>query len=529
MHSKKNHRFDFDIATIILAVIDICIFAVMVVLYWYIFTKSWNSLKNDSYIAMERAAAYINSEIDSNMGSGVKIATNIELISLLEKDYKNSNEEKLRVGNKISSYMDILSPKLENDGGDFCIYSDNTTLFSTKHLKKMEKLEPASILSELKRKDDKSVLWYRDNNTFTFYQLIATNNYTNVLQVKIPAAKIERFMNGYDRFYLTFDSADNTKNIITAVKLNNGFLLESVIPITERNKILFQNGCIFIMVFLLLTVLFFFISRSIAIAMTRDFYSLIDVINGNNYINNVKNITIGKYREMDIIRNKLVEQLQLIDALHKEADESERKRKIAEIEVTQAKFNPHLLYNTLSVIRWSIMRGSTGEATNILDLLISYYRLVFGGKTVIPLIQEINITQKYVEMMCLARQENIKLTVNISDSLKDFELIKLTLQPLVENSILHGLSKNIEIYAYEHDGVVEIGVKDDGYGISAEKLSELNSNKCTSESLYKNFGIHNTKNRLYLYFGENDFKCVIDSKQNEFTDIKLIISKQKNV
>lgn len=158
-----------------------------------------------------------------------------------------------------------------------------------------------------------------------------------------------------------------------------------------------------------------------------------------------------------------------------------------------------------------------------------YYRLVFGGKTVIPLIQEINITQKYVEMMCLARQENIKLTVNISDSLKDFELIKLTLQPLVENSILHGLSKNIEIYAYEHDGVVEIGVKDDGYGISAEKLSELNSNKCTSESLYKNFGIHNTKNRLYLYFGENDFKCVIDSKQNEFTDIKLIISKQKNV
>ena len=105
--------------------------------------------------------------------------------------------------------------------------------------------------------------------------------------------------------------------------------------------------------------------------LQSDFYSLIDVINGNSYINNVKNITIGKYHEMNVIRNKLVEQLQLIEALHKEADESERKRKIAEIEVTQAKFNPHLLYNTLSVIRWSIMRGSTGEATNILDLLYS--------------------------------------------------------------------------------------------------------------------------------------------------------------
>ena len=54
-------------------------------------------------------------------------------------------------------------------------------------------------------------------------------------------------MNGDNRFYLTFDDADDTKNIITSVKLNNGFLLESVIPITEKNKILFQNGCIFIM------------------------------------------------------------------------------------------------------------------------------------------------------------------------------------------------------------------------------------------------------------------------------------------
>lgn len=526
---NENYRFVFDITSFIIVIIEICIFIVICTMYIYSASSALNKLKNELRVSLGRSAIQINSEFENCMNSAIKIATNTEFISLLERDYLNSIETKLSVSNKISSYIDMLSPGFESEDGSVCVYSDNATLYKTMYLKNMEKIDNPSVVNELYEQKASDGVWCKDDYGFVFYKRIETNNHHNLLQIKISQKRIKTLMPESERFYFTLDNEAESEDVCFKEKLNNGYVLSVIVPSSEVRGIYVRNGIIFGVIFIALAALLYFVSKGIARALTNDVYRLIAAINGNDYVNSIEKVTIKKYRDMEIIRSKLVEQLRMINTLHRSIEELEEKKKIAELETLQAKFNPHLLYNTLSVVKWDVMRGMKTDAAKILDRITEYYRMVFNGETVIYLEEEVNLSQKYVGVMRLAREEDIYLSVNVDEKLREFKLLKMTLQPLIENSILHGRSKNIEIYAKETDDCIEVGVRDNGYGMDPSKVNELNSENDETESKYKNFGIRNTRNRLFLFFGEERFKLAIESKQNSYTDVRLIIIKSEDI
>lgn len=318
--------------------------------------------------------------------------------------------------------------------------------------------------------------------------------------------------------------SDN-KSIVSSATLRNNSVLYSVIPLEVKYNIIFKNILIAIIIFITLSGLFLFIAIFITKKLTSDIYTFIDNINNNN-LSYSENIHTKKYSEFEIIENKIIELLKSINKLHNQLEATEKQMQEIELEVMQSKFNPHLLYNTLSAVKWNIMQGTTDKLYSLIDLLTKYYRTVLNQNTIITLKEEIDLIEQYVSIMSFAHSEDYKLKLDISESLNSFQIMKHTLQPLVENAILHGINNKkdgiISISAHEDAGSIIIKIHDNGYGMTQEKINELNTDNYTS--VYKNYGIRNTKNRLLLFFGKESFRFCIESTLSQYTEIKLIIN-----
>ena len=115
---------------------------------------------------------------------------------------------------------------------------------------------------------------------------------------------------------------------------------------------------------------------------------------------------------------------------------------LLELELLQTKINPHLLYNSLSVLKWNAIGRGGKEMTYIIDVLSSYYRAVLNrGNQKIAIRQEVELTKQYVAIVQFTRANRYNLTIDIPESIMNAGTIKLILQPIIENAILHGFDK----------------------------------------------------------------------------------------
>jgi two-component system sensor histidine kinase YesM len=207
--------------------------------------------------------------------------------------------------------------------------------------------------------------------------------------------------------------------------------------------------------------------------------------------------------------------------------------KNAEMKALQAQINPHFLYNTLELINLMALRNNVPEISEIIQTLAKFYKLSLSqGKNVISIEDEISHIETYVKLQNFRFKNKINLVLNVDENLYNYSIMKLVLQPIIENSILHGILEKekqtgvITVNVKLNDNSIHFSIEDDGIGMTAEqtaKLLEIDKNELKTKQGY---GIKNVNHRIKLYYG-NEYGLSYTSSPHQGTKVDIIILAQK--
>ena len=206
---------------------------------------------------------------------------------------------------------------------------------------------------------------------------------------------------------------------------------------------------------------------------------------------------------------------------------AEKKKREYEMQALQAQINPHFLYNTLESICSLLMLERNQDACDMIKNLANFYRAVLGKREIVlPFRKELEITRQYIAIQRVRYADNLTFTYEIDDRILDCPIIKLSLQPLVENAIYHGIKPNgkpgiISIEGgYVGDNIF-VSVKDNGVGICKDQLMEI-KDSIDKHHLRAGFGISSVNDRIKLHFGA-EYGLNIYSTYGCGTEIRIIL------
>ncbi|MBQ9662988.1 MAG: sensor histidine kinase [Oscillospiraceae bacterium] len=200
-----------------------------------------------------------------------------------------------------------------------------------------------------------------------------------------------------------------------------------------------------------------------------------------------------------------------------------------ELALVQAQINPHFLYNTLDAIMWLVETGKNEQAVEMVSSLSLYFRSFFSnGKDIITLREEALHVRSYLEIQQVRYKDILSYELHMDPALDSCLIPKMTLQPLVENAIYHGIKPKrgggtVMISSAQEGEQIVLCVRDTGVGLTKDALETLRASLRTDEGT--GFGVLASYKRLQLMFGEElDFR--IDSEESRETEITIRIPRR---
>lgn len=213
----------------------------------------------------------------------------------------------------------------------------------------------------------------------------------------------------------------------------------------------------------------------------------------------------------------------LVDQVERE---QKRKRELS-FALIQSQIKPHFLYNTLDLIYIMTKSGEAQKGALATKSLANFYRSTLsGGREIITLREEMDIVSNYLKIQFMRYSDVFEYTMDIAPSVQHCPILKLTIQPLVENAIYHGLKEHdrkgtISIKAYSSGSNLLVTVADDGAGIQQEKLAGL-LHDGDAQAVGDSFGLRSVDERIKLHFGE-EYGIFINSTQGRGTIVTLVL------
>jgi sensor histidine kinase YesM len=207
--------------------------------------------------------------------------------------------------------------------------------------------------------------------------------------------------------------------------------------------------------------------------------------------------------------------------------ELEFRKKEAELNALQQQINPHFLYNTLETIYWMAMSKGENEIGEMVTALGNFFRKSINkGIEYVTVAEEVQNVQYYVYLQKIRFQERFSVVWDIDQRIMGYRIIKLVLQPIIENAIIHGVESLergglIIVKGYEKGGRLYFEVIDNGKGMPQQKLREFEQHiNSTNADSGRSVGIKNVHQRIRLYYGE-EFGIHITSRENKGTRVVL--------
>jgi two-component system, sensor histidine kinase YesM len=227
------------------------------------------------------------------------------------------------------------------------------------------------------------------------------------------------------------------------------------------------------------------------------------------------NIMIGKIKE-------------LLDSKIKEQEELKK----AELRALQAQINPHFLYNTLDTIIWMAESKKTDQVVKIVSALSNFFRISLSkGMDWITIGEEIERIKSYLTIQKMRYRDILDFKIEVDENVSENTILKLILQPLVENALYHGIKNKrqkgmISVRARRKgEDEILLEVEDDGIGFTPEKLSQLRAELDDDSGdikLESGFGIGNVNKRIRLYYGK-PYGLSVQSEYTTGTCVTLVI------
>ena len=223
-----------------------------------------------------------------------------------------------------------------------------------------------------------------------------------------------------------------------------------------------------------------------------------------------------------------------MDQLMTDQAKAAEELRIAEFRSLQAQINPHFLYNTMDMINWLAQQGRTDEVSRAVQSLSRFYKLTLSRKQSISTIyREAEHVSIYLQIQNMRYHDSITFVSDIPDELMEYQIPKLTLQPIIENSVLHGILETadkagtIVLTGWMEDSDIVLLISDDGIGIAAEQLATILSGEGASSSGGTNIAVYNTHRRLQILYGP-DYGLSYTSNPGQGTEVEIRIPARKH-
>lgn len=325
---------------------------------------------------------------------------------------------------------------------------------------------------------------------------------------------------------------DGKEMLVSSVTSPQGWKILSLVsvPMLEMNiRTSVKNVILFALLAVLMSVVF---SAVISILITRRIKELTKSVEKMKDGVFGERIEDGGRDEIGILAEVFSDMSFMVKHLIKDIYEKELIRKAAELNLLQEQINPHFLYNVLSSISSMAMRSGNVEIMDMVEHLALFYRISLNkGKNILSVREEVNLLENYLQLQKVRFGEAIQVTYELEEELMDCRIIKLILQPIVENAIHHAMKDETEILHIgitlrrEQDHMLFI-ITDDGVGMEESAVEEINTE---IRNAVRGFGLKNVSIRIQLQYGQA-YGVKVYSKEGEGTQIHIklpIIREQK--
>ena len=304
----------------------------------------------------------------------------------------------------------------------------------------------------------------------------------------------------------------------------------TLVPDMVLNQGMTQILIVLLTIYAVIAVLAFVLSLYASQTFTRPIRQISDAMtsfDGNDFTHTIQ---IHTDTELDKIGHAYNEMLKNIEEFQNEVKNQQKELRISEMNTLISQINPHFLYNTLDSIIWMIQSGEYKGAEQMVSSLAKFFRISLSqGKDIIPLEKELEHATSYLAIQNIRFKDKFEFSVQADKKLLHYLCPKLSIQPLLENAIYHGMEGvyddgEITISVYEKDNLIHIDVSDNGLGMPEKVVEYIMHNRVVSSKRGSGIGVRNVDERIKLIYGEQ-YGVTIESELDEGTTATIIIPK----
>jgi two-component system, sensor histidine kinase YesM len=244
-----------------------------------------------------------------------------------------------------------------------------------------------------------------------------------------------------------------------------------------------------------------------------------------------QSIEISGQKEVIVLAHSFNAMIEEIRSLMEKVLTEQKEKRKTEFQALQNQINPHFLYNTLDSIVYLSENKLNDKVVEMVVALSKFFRIsISRGENIILLKEELEHARNYLLIQKIRYNEKFDFDFQVQDEVLTYKVVKLSLQPLIENAIYHGINTEynsgmITIRAFLKDDRLILEVEDDGYGIPDEEIDNLYRSIKFGE-VSNSIGLTNVYQRLKIYYGES-FDFIIESELDEKTIFRLSIPKER--
>ncbi len=276
-------------------------------------------------------------------------------------------------------------------------------------------------------------------------------------------------------------------------------------------------------VLIVAVLLYYFVARTITSPM-KQLEDAMKKVEQSDYFR-LENVDISASKEVEALTKRFNRMMQKISELMKRVIAEQDAQRKSELKALQNQINPHFLYNTLDSIVWLIENEKNKEAGEMVVALARLFRIgISNDSEVIPVRDEIEHVRNYLLIQKTRYADAFEYEFDIDGEALDVSTMKLVLQPIVENSIYHGLKSKVDkgyikISVFIENGYLNLAVADNGYGMRQETIDTLYAS--FQDGVVSNsVGLKNIYQRVMIYYG-GDAEMRIESELDEGTTITI--------